>query len=110
MVTLMTTCPDDGIARQIAVALVSDGLAACVQRIPGVQSTYVWKGELQEDHEVLLLIKTLRDSLPLLAERIRALHPYDVPELLVVPAYAGNEAYGEWVRKSVHTAMPSQSE
>ena len=74
-----------------------------MQRVPGVQSTYVWKGEVQEDREVLLLIKTLKDCVPLLAERIRALHPYEVPELLVVPAYPGNEAYGEWVRSSVRT-------
>jgi len=105
----MTTCPDDGTARQIARALVSERLAACVQRVPGVQSTYVWKGELQEDQEVLLLIKTLKNSLPVLAERVRSLHPYEVPELLVVPVYSGNEAYAEWVRSSVETSMPSQS-
>jgi periplasmic divalent cation tolerance protein len=106
----MTTCPDDDSARQIARALVSERLAACVQRVRGVQSTYVWKGELQEDQEVLLLIKTLKDSLPVLAERVRALHPYEVPELMVVPIYPGNEAYGEWVRNSVRTSISPQSE
>lgn len=103
IVTVMTTCPDEEVARQIAVSLISDGLAACVQRIPGVESTYVWKGELQEDHEVLLLIKTAKDSVPALADRVRALHPYEVPELLVIPAVPGNNEYAEWVRSSVRT-------
>ena len=109
-VTVMTTCPNEDSAGRIAVALVSERLAACVQRIPGLKSTYVWKEELQEDQEVLLLIKTLKDSLPVLAERVRALHPYEVPELLVLPTYSGNDAYAEWVRNSVRIPNLTQTE
>jgi periplasmic divalent cation tolerance protein len=107
LVTLMTTCPDAETAKQISLALVSERLAACVQRIPGVNSTYVWQDKLQEEQEVLLLIKTLKGCVPALAERVRALHPYQVPELLVIPVHSGNDAYAEWVRNSVN--QPSSS-
>jgi periplasmic divalent cation tolerance protein len=101
LVTVMTTCPDEDTAKRIAVALVSEQLAACVQRIPGLHSTYVWQGKLQDEAEVLLLIKTVKDAIPALAERVRSLHPYEVPELLAIPVSRGNDVYAEWVRSSV---------
>src|SRR3954471_4160831 len=101
LVTVMTTCPDEDTAKRIAVALVSEHLAACVQRIPGLHSTYVWQGKLQEEAEVLLLIKTLKESLPEVAQRVQALHPYRVPELLVIPVSSGNDVYTAWVRSNV---------
>ncbi len=110
LVTAMTTCPDAQSAQRIAVALVSDGLAACVQRIAGLQSTYVWDGKLQEEAEVLLLIKTIKPAVPALAQRIRVLHPYEVPELLIVPVESGNEAYAQWVRDNVRLPVTPQPE
>lgn len=98
----LTTCPDPATAQQIAEILVKDGLAACVNRVEGVRSTYVWKGELQDDAEVLLLIKTTGARIHELEARLKALHPYELPEWLTFPA-DGNERYLDWVRQGVAT-------
>lgn len=98
----VTTCPDAATALQIARTLVEEGLAACVNRIEGVRSTYVWKGELKEDAEVLLLIKTTGPRIPELEARLKALHPYELPEWLTLPV-DGNERYLDWVRQGVAT-------
>lgn len=86
------TCPDAGSARTLAEALVGEGLAACVNRLPGVQSTYRWKGEVVTDSEELLMIKTTTARFPALKERLLALHPYELPELIAVPVAQGHEA------------------
>jgi periplasmic divalent cation tolerance protein len=101
VVIALSTCPDEGVARQIAQALVTEGLAACVNRVPGVVSTYSWDGALQEDGEILLIIKTTAGRIGQLEARLKALHPYEVPELVAVPATGGNERYLEWVRQGV---------
>ena len=88
----LTTCPDLDTAQRIADALVEERLAACVNVLPGVQSTYRWEGQVQRAGEVLLLVKTVRVRLPALQERIVALHPYELPELLAVEA-GGLPAY-----------------
>jgi periplasmic divalent cation tolerance protein len=97
----LATCPDEASAAGIAQALLSEGLAACVNRLPGVHSTYFWDGRLQDDAEILLIIKTTDERLPALAERLTALHPYEVPELVAVPVVGGNERYLDWVRMGV---------
>ena len=97
----LCTCPDAEVGQKIANSLVAEKLAACVNRIAGVQSTYVWKGELQNDAEVLLVIKTTTEKLATVEARIKALHPYEVPEFVVLPVIAGSREYLEWVRKSV---------
>ena len=96
-------CPNAETADRIARALVSEGLAACVNRLEGVRSTYFWDGRLQDEAEILLMIKTTAGRLAALTERLRALHPYELPELVAIPAAGGNEAYLEWVRTSVRT-------
>lgn len=101
IVIVMTTCPDAASAQQIAGMVVTDKLAACVQRIPAMQSTYMWQGKLQDEAEVLLLIKTLPHAVPALTRRILEVHPYEVPELLIQTADCGNEAYLQWVRTNV---------
>jgi periplasmic divalent cation tolerance protein len=107
---LTTTCPDAASAQQIAAAAVTEKLAACVQRLEGVQSTYAWQGEVRDEAEVLLMIKTLPHAVPALTRRILALHPYVVPELLVQTAECGNEAYLQWVRTIVFEPATSPSE
>ncbi len=94
------TCPDATSARLLTEALVGEGLAACVNQIPGVRSTYRWKGEVTTDSEELLLIKTTEAHFPALKERILALHPYELPELVAVPVTHGHTAYLDWVRGS----------
>ena len=95
------TCPDAASGQSLADALVGEGLAACVNRLPGVSSTYRWQGKVVTDSEVLLLIKTTESRFAALKQRLLALHPYEVPELIAVPVAQGHAAYLEWVRASV---------
>ena len=97
----LSTCPDAAAARQIAETLVREGLATCVNRIDGIRSTYVWKGELQDDPEVMLIVKSTSSRLPELEARLKALHPYELPEWVVLPVTGGNEQYLAWVRQGV---------
>jgi periplasmic divalent cation tolerance protein len=91
------TVPDLERAEQIARTLVGERLAACVNILPGVRSIYRWEGEMHVDEEVLCLIKTRADGFPALAERVKALHPYQVPEILAFEVTEGSPAYLEWV-------------
>lgn len=95
------TCPDVASAERIAEALVNEQLAACVNRLPGILSTYRWQGALTTDSEELLLIKTCTSGFEALSRRLLELHPYDVPELIAIPVTQGHDAYLEWVRSSV---------
>lgn len=97
VVIVYCTCPDADSAAGLARALVEDRLAACVTRIPGTRSCYRWQGRVEEATEELLMIKTVDSQLEALERRVRELHPYDVPELLTVPA-GGSIPYLEWVR------------
>jgi periplasmic divalent cation tolerance protein len=99
-----STCPDAASADAIARALVDERLAACVNRLPGVQSTYRWQGRVEQADEVLLLIKTTADRLEALTARLRTLHPYELPELVVVEVRAGLPAYLDWV--TAETTLP----
>ena len=92
-----STCPDAASADSIARTLVEERLAACVNRIPGVQSTYRWQGQIEQSDEVLLLIKTTADRLEAMTERLRALHPYELPELVAVEIRSGLPAYLAWI-------------
>ncbi|HJR73031.1 MAG TPA: divalent-cation tolerance protein CutA [Luteimonas sp.] len=93
----LSTCPDPETADRIAAALVEERLAACVNALPGVRSTYRWKGDVQRDNETLLIIKTTKDRLERLAERLAELHPYELPELVAVEAAGGLPAYLDWI-------------
>lgn len=94
------TCPDAASAQRLADALVGESLAACVNRVPGVQSTYRWQGKVITDSEELLLIKTTTQQFEAMKDRILALHPYDLPEVIAVPVEMGHSAYLDWVRAS----------
>ncbi|RDS80158.1 divalent-cation tolerance protein CutA [Dyella monticola] len=94
------TCPNAASAQHLADALVGESLAACVNRIAGVHSTYRWKGQVTTDVEELLLIKTTVERFEALKERVVALHPYELPELIAVPVERGHVAYLDWVREA----------
>ena len=94
------TCKDRKQATAIARALVKEKLAACVNVLPGIASIYRWKGRVEEAREVLLLIKSRRALSKKLVSRVRALHTYEVPEVVTIPIAAGNPAYLRWVRQS----------
>lgn len=91
------TCPDSDSAERIAAALVTEGLAACVNRLSGVTSVYLWQGRIEQDKEELLLIKTTEAGFDALAARIRELHPYELPEIIAAPITRGLPEYLQWV-------------
>jgi periplasmic divalent cation tolerance protein len=101
VVLALTTLPADLDAIPIAKELVGSGLAACVNIVPAVSSVYTWKGVPQVETEQQLLIKTTAERVDALWEAIRARHPYDNPEFIVVPVVGGSEEYLDWVEESV---------
>jgi periplasmic divalent cation tolerance protein len=101
VVIALSACPDEQTATAISVALVQERLATCVNRVPGVMSVYFWDERLQEAAEILLIMKTSSARLEVLKARLKDLHPYELPELVVLPVIGGNEAYLQWVREGV---------
>ena len=95
---VLCNCPPDQ-APDIAKAVVNEQLAACVNLLP-VRSVYRWNGELEQDEEVTLVIKTAEETVGALSERLLALHPYELPEVVVlaVDSAASSGAYVDWVR------------
>jgi periplasmic divalent cation tolerance protein len=91
------SCPDAETAARIARQLVEERLAACVQVIPDVMSTYRWQDVVRTDTEALLVIKTTRARFDALKLRLPALHPYKLPELVAVDAVDGLAPYLAWV-------------
>ncbi|MFN7569854.1 MAG: divalent-cation tolerance protein CutA [Betaproteobacteria bacterium] len=96
---VLTNCPDADCAGRIARALVDEGLAACVNRWPPVESVYRWQGAVETATEVPLLIKTSAARYAEVEATIRRLHPYEVPEIVAVPAVAGFAPYLRWVEQ-----------
>lgn len=96
----LCTVPDRDTARKIARALVKEKLAACVNLLPLAGSIYRWQGKIHEDRELLLLIKTTAARREALRKRLRALHPYEIPEILFLPVAAGDTPYLDWVAQS----------
>jgi periplasmic divalent cation tolerance protein len=94
---VLVTAPDEETAVGLARTLVEERLIACGNVVPGVRSIYRWEGAVQEDAEVLLILKTAESRVNLLATRVRALHPYDLPEVIVLTVSGGAEAYLDWV-------------
>ncbi|BFI94947.1 MAG: divalent-cation tolerance protein CutA [Rhodanobacter sp.] len=93
----LCTCPDAASASMLAGALVDERLAACVNRLPGVLSTYRWQGKTHSESEELLLIKTTAERFEALRTRLLELHPYELPELIALPVERGHAAYLDWV-------------
>jgi periplasmic divalent cation tolerance protein len=97
-VVVKVTTPDERLAAELARVLVGERLAACAQVGGPIGSTYRWDGEVQVDKEWLLTAKTVESQVPALARRVQELHPYEVPEVVAIPAVGGSEAYLDWVR------------
>ncbi|MBI4616663.1 MAG: divalent-cation tolerance protein CutA [Planctomycetes bacterium] len=96
---VLVTCPPEK-AAEIAETLVGERLAACANIVPGLSSVYWWEGKVQKDPESLLLLKTRADLVDRLRERVQAIHPYSVPEVLTFAVAEGLPAYLDWVRQS----------
>jgi len=96
LILILTTMPDDARADGLAAALVGEKLAACVNVHGPMMSIYRWKGAVEREAERQVVIKTTRARLPALEARLKTLHPYELPELVVLAAEAST-AYGRWV-------------
>jgi periplasmic divalent cation tolerance protein len=99
-VVALSTAPNMDTAAGIARVLVEEGLCACVNIVPGVRSIYLWDGEICDGSEVLCVLKTRSDKLEPLRERLVELHPYEVPELVVLDVAWGHEPYLSWIDAS----------
>ncbi len=97
---VLTTLAGDADAVALARTLVDERLAACVNVLPAMTSVYRWDGLVEQAQEQQLVIKTAPDRVAALEARIRELHPYDLPEFLVLPA-SGSKAYLEWIAGSL---------
>ena len=94
---VLITAGSEQEAEDIATALVAGRLAACVNVVPGITSIYRWQGEVQRDREWLLVVKSRRDVLDDLVQRVRELHSYDLPETIALPLVGGSAPYLDWL-------------
>mgnify|MGYP000106110874 CR=1 FL=1 len=96
---VLVSMPDAQKACSMAKDLVENRLAACVNVLEGVRSFYRWRGEICQEPEVLLIIKTRKESLEALIQKVRSLHPYELPEILALDVVGGLSEYMGWVRE-----------
>lgn len=94
---VLTTCPDETIAKKIAEELVAAGFAACVNILPSMQSVYRWQGKIESAQENLLLIKSETEKFDAIQRQICARHPYELPEIIAVPIVDGLQGYLSWL-------------
>jgi periplasmic divalent cation tolerance protein len=106
---VLSTCPDTSVAEDLATAALAGGHAACVNIVPGIRSMYVWKGAVQAEDEVLLLIKTTVRRFPALRELLVAKHPYDLPEVVAIGIEDGHHPYLDWIAQPGGPAGPDES-
>jgi periplasmic divalent cation tolerance protein len=99
-ILVLTTLPVDADAAAFARSLVAEHLAACVNLLPKMESIYRWEGRIERETERQLIIKTTRDRMLPLWDRVRELHPYEVPEFVVLSIADGNDAYLRWIGDS----------
>jgi len=101
MLVIMCTCPDEAMASELASGLVEGRLAACVNILPGIRSTYRWQGETCNDVEVLMVIKSLACRYQELESWLLQNHPYDTPEIVALPVSRVSDGYLEWIGSSI---------
>ena len=94
---VLVTAPDAETGARIARALVEERLIACANLLPGIRSIYRWEGQVADEAEVLLVLKTRASCCAAVAARVKALHPYALPEVVALPVVDGSEAYLDWV-------------
>ncbi len=100
-IVILIACPPGDVPAALASGLVEAGLAACVNHLPGMRSTYRWEGKVVTDAEDLLLVKTVRESFAAVEAFVAAHHPYEVPEIVALPIAAAHAPYLRWLETSV---------
>jgi periplasmic divalent cation tolerance protein len=103
-VVVFVTVPNQDVAASMAKTLVEEKLVACVNILPGVRSIYAWQGKICDDSELLCVLKTRSALFPMLRDRVVALHPYEVPEVIAVPLSAGHGPYLDWLQHETREA------
>lgn len=98
---VFVTCADETQARSIAAAVLQGRHAACVNIVPGVRSLYWWQGAIQDDSELLCVMKTRSEKFEALRDAVAGVHPYDVPEIIALPMAAGHQPYLNWINDCV---------
>jgi periplasmic divalent cation tolerance protein len=96
----LSTFPDPETARKISNQLVAEKLAACANILPSVESTYRWKEKIESGNETLVFFKLSEDVQSAFQEKLRSLHPYEVPEIIFVPISSGLPEYLRWVAQN----------
>lgn len=104
---VLVTGPDEKTLTSIAERVVEEGLAACVNVVPEVRSVYRWRERVETEREALAIIKTTGTAVARLQHRVLELHPYDVPEFIVLPVESGNPSYLDWITNSIRTEADS---
>ncbi len=100
-IVVFITCPDQMVAQTIAKSLVEKKLAACVNITSQINSIYFWQGNIEQDDEFLLIIKTKSSLFPELEKAVKEMHPYTVPEIIGMPVILGSEDYLSWIDETV---------
>ncbi len=108
VILVISSCGDETEAGRIARDLVESGLAACVNQLPGVISTYRWKGSVETASEVLLLIKTVTANFDALRARLQNLHSYELPEIIAMPVTHASTSYLQWVQANCAVTAPDE--
>ncbi|MEJ2678933.1 MAG: divalent-cation tolerance protein CutA [Gemmatimonadota bacterium] len=98
---VLITAPDVEVAERLVATLVEERLAACGNIVPGLLSIFRWQGAVEQERETLVVLKTVESAVPVLLRRADELHPYEVPEILVVPVETGHGPYLDWIAKSI---------
>jgi periplasmic divalent cation tolerance protein len=97
-IVVFVTASSEDEARTISNALVGQKLAACANIVPSVNSIFTWQGQVCQEGEVLIMLKSVRPRLDSLIEMVKEMHSYEVPEIIALPVIAGSKEYLEWVR------------
>ena len=100
-IVVFITTKNSAQAKKISHELIKEKLIACANIVQGVQSVFWWKKKVDQSQEVLLIVKTRQNLFPKLAKRVKALHSYQVPEIIALPILAGNPDYLKWIDESV---------
>jgi len=100
-VVILCTAPDEATAQDLAARVLGEKLAACATLLPGVTSLYYWEGKLEQEYEVQILFKSDRRHQDALLNTLKQHHPYQTPELLVLPVMAGDKDYLLWINASL---------
>lgn len=105
-IVVLVATPTADKAAEIARTLVEERLAACGSVIPTIRSIYAWEGKVHDEAEALLVLKAPRKRMQELCDRVVALHPYDVPEVIALPIDGGNERYIDWIIYTMYQREP----